>query len=246
MRIAVIGASGRIGREVVDVLNDQGEEVVEITRSAGIDVVTGHGLAEALAGADLVVDAINAETTDTAAVTAFFDTVARTVGRAAAAAGVRRIAVVSIIGIDDFTAGHYAGKLAQERAYQAGPVPVRILRAAQFHEFTEMMLDWTTVGDRAEVPEYRARLVAARTVAEHLADLVRADGPMMVEIAGPEEWRLADAVARVAARRGAPAQVVEVRNTADPDRRLQAEGALLPGPTAIIAGPTFAEWLDRR
>ncbi|MGS2810967.1 SDR family oxidoreductase [Nocardia sp. MW-W600-9] len=246
MRIAVIGASGRIGREIVDVLKNQGEDVVEITRSAGVDVVTGRGLADALAGADLVVDAINAETTDTAAVTAFFDTVACNVGRAAAAAGVARIALVSIIGIDDFTGGHYAGKLAQERAYQVGPVPVRILRAAQFHEFTEMMLDWTTVGDRAEVPAYRARLVSARTVAEHLADVVRTDGPAMVEIAGPEEWRLVEAVALVAARRGAPARVVEVVDTTDPDHRRQADGALLPGPAAIIAGPTFTEWLDRR
>lgn len=246
MRIAVIGAGGRIGREVVDVLKDRGDEVVEITRSAGIDVRTGRGLATALAGVDAVIDAVNATTTETAAVTEFFRTVARTVQEAAAAAGVRRIAVVSIIGIDDFTAGHYAGKLAHERAYREGPVPVRILRAAQFHEFTEMMLDWTTVGDRAEIPAYRAQLVAARTVAEHLADLARTDGPDLVEIAGPQQWRLADAVALVAARRGGPAQVVEVLDTADPDHRLQADGALLPGPKAIIAGPAFTEWLDGR
>ncbi|MFI5497711.1 hypothetical protein ACIA5E_01515 [Nocardia asteroides] len=125
-------------------------------------------------------------------------------------------------------------------------MPVRILRAARFHEFTEMMLDWTTVGDRAEIPACRAQLVAARTVAEHLADLVRADGPDQVEIAGPQEWRLADAVALLAARRGGPGRVVEVLDTADPDHRSQADGALLPGPKAIIAGPAFAEWLDGR
>lgn len=246
MRIAVIGASGRIGREVVDVLKNNGDDIVEITRTAGVDVLTGHGLAAALAGVELVVDAVNAETTDTAAVTEFFRTIARNVQQAAAAAGVRRIAVVSIIGIDAFAAGHYAGKLAHERAYQEGPVPVRILRAAQFHEFTEMMLDWTTVGDRAEIPAYRAQLVAARTVAEHLAELVRTDGPAVVEVAGPQQWRLVDAVARVAARRGQPAQVVEVLDTTDPDHHLQAEGALLPGPGAVIAGPTFEEWLERR
>lgn len=247
MRIAVLGASGRIGREVADVLKSQGHEVVEITRSAGVDAYTGDGLAAALAGTQVVVDATSTSTTETAAVTDFFRTIARNVQGAAADAGVRRIAVVSIIGIDAFKAGHYAGKLAQERAYREGPVPVRILRAAQFHEFTEMMLDWTTRGDTAYVPRTRTRLVAARTVAEELAKLALADtAPELVEIAGPRELNLAAATAQLAARRGAPARVEEVVDTTDPDSEAQAAGALLPGPDAIIAGPTFDAWLDQR
>ncbi|MCM6775986.1 NAD(P)H-binding protein [Nocardia sp. CDC159] len=246
MRIAVIGASGRIGREVVDVLNNQGHETVSITRAAGVDVYTGEGLARALAGAQAVVDATNASTTETAAVTEFFATVAHNVQREAVAAGVRHIVVVSIIGIDRFTAGHYAGKLAQERAYLAGPLPVRILRAAQFHEFTEMMLDWTTRGDTACVPRTRTQLVAARTVAERLAELAVAEtAPARLDIAGPEQLELAAAVAKLAARRGAPATVTEIVDTADPNHELQANGALLAGAEAIIAGPTFEEWLDR-
>ncbi|MBF6167062.1 NAD(P)H-binding protein [Streptomyces gardneri] len=247
MRIAVIGASGRIGRDVIDVLKNQGHDVVAISRSAGVDVYTGDGLAQALAGVHVVVDAVNATTTETEVVTDFFRTVARNVQHSAATAGVRRIVVVSIIGIDRFTAGHYAGKLAQENAYREGPVPVRILRAAQFHEFTEMMLDWTTRGDTAYVPKYRAQLVAARTVAERLAELaVSEDAPEAVDIAGPEEFELATAVAEVAARRGEPARVHEIVDTADPDHQLQAGGALLAGPDAIIAGPTFAQWLDQK
>lgn len=246
MRIAVLGASGRIGREVADVLKDQGHEVVEITRSAGVDAYTGTGLAAALAGTQIVVDTTNASTTDTAAVTDFFRTIARNVQRAAADAGALRIAVVSIIGIEAFPAGHYAGKLAQERAYREGPVPVRILRAAQFHEFTEMMLDWTTRGDTAYVPRTRTQLVAARTVAEELANLALADtAPDLVEIAGPEELNLAAATARLAARRGAPARVEEIIDTTDPNSEAQAAGTLLPGPDAIIAGPTFDAWLDQ-
>ncbi|WP_280253361.1 SDR family oxidoreductase [Nocardia abscessus] len=247
MRVAVIGASGLIGRDVIDVLESRGHDVVAITRSTGVDVYTGDGLAHALAGADAVVDAVNATTTDTEAVTDFFRTIARNVQREAAAAGVRRIALISIIGIDRFTAGHYAGKLAQEHAYRRGPVPVRILRAAQFHEFTEMMLGWTTRGDTAYVPKYRARLVAARTVAEQLADsAVSPDAPELAEIAGPEEFDLASAAAEVAARRGEPARVEETVDTDDPNHELQAGGALLPGPGAIIAGPTFGQWLDRK
>ncbi|MET7768538.1 NAD(P)H-binding protein [Nocardia sp. NPDC005366] len=246
MRIAIVGASGRIGREVVDVLKNQGHDVVAITRSSGVDVYTGQGLERALTGVEVVVDAVNAATTDTEAVTEFFGTVAGNVQRAAASAGVRRIVLVSIIGIDAFTAGHYAGKLAHERAYLAGPVPVRILRAAQFHEFTEMMLDWTTRGDTAYVPEVRTQLVAARTVAEYLADLaVDESGAERLEIAGPEALNLAAATAKLASRRGAPARVTEVSDPATPDHRLQAEGALLPGPGAIRTGPTFDAWLDQ-
>lgn len=247
MRIAVVGASGRIGHEVVDVLRDQGHEVVAISRGAGVDVYTGAGLAGALAGVDIVVDAVNANTTDTAAVTDYFRTIARNVQQEAAAAGVRRIAVLSIIGIDEFTAGHYAGKLAHEAAYREGPVPVRVLRAAQFHEFTEMMLDWTTRDDAAYVPRYRAQLVAARVVAEELAALAVADESSdLVEIAGPEELNLAAAVTKLAARLGKPSRVEEIVDTEDPDHELQAAGALLPGPNAILAGPTFDEWLDRK
>ncbi|WP_406276179.1 NAD(P)H-binding protein [Nocardia sp. NBC_00881] len=246
MRIAVVGASGRIGREVVDVLKNQGHEVVGIARSAGVDAYTGEGLAQALAEVEVVVDAVNATTTETAAVTDFFRTIAQNVQREAAAAGAQRIVLLSIIGIDSFTAGHYAGKLAQEKAYRQGPVPVRILRAAQFHEFAEMMLDWTTRGDTASVPEYRTQLVAGSTVAAHLAaSAVEESGAELVEIAGPLELKLAAAVAKLAARRGNPARVQEILDTDDPNRELQANGALLPGPAAILAGPTFDEWLDQ-
>ncbi|WP_328408140.1 SDR family oxidoreductase [Nocardia sp. NBC_00403] len=246
MKIAVAGASGRIGREVVDVLETQGHEVVEIARSTGVDVYTGEGLAEALTGVQVVVDAVNAPTAETDAVTDFFGTTARNLQQAAAEAGVTRIVLVSIIGIDPFTAGHYAGKLVQERTLNEGPVPVQILRAAQFHEFTEMMLDWTTRDDVAYVPATRTQLVAARTVAEKLAELATDETAptTTIEIAGPEELNLAAATSRLAARRGAPSRVEEITDLEDPNHELQANGALLPGPDAVLAGPTFTEWLD--
>ncbi|MFQ6327752.1 SDR family oxidoreductase [Nocardia sp. CWNU-33] len=247
MKIAVAGASGRIGREVVDVLENQGHEVVAIARSTGVDVYTAEGLAEALTGVQVIVDAVNAPTAETDAVTDFFGTTARNLQQAAAEAGVTRIVLVSIIGIDPFTAGHYAGKLVQERTLNEGPVPVQILRAAQFHEFTEMMLDWTTRDDVAYVPATRTRLVAARTVAEKLAELATDETAptTTIEIAGPEELNLAAATSRLAARRGTPSRVEEITDLEDPNHELQANGALLPGPDAILAGPTFAEWLDQ-
>ncbi len=247
MRIAVIGASGRIGAAVAEVLKDRGHEVVPITRGGGVDVHSGAGLAAALRGVDVVVDAANAATTETAAVTEFFDTVAHNVQREAAAAGVRHIVLISIIGIDRFSGGHYAGKLAHERAYLEGPLPVRILRAAQFHEFAGMMIDWTTRGDTAYIPKVRTQPVAAATVAERLADLATAEtAPARTEVAGPGALNLVDAAAALIARRGGPAHVEEIVDTADPDHETQAGDALLAGPDTIIAGPTFAEWLDQQ
>ena len=159
----------------------------------------------------------------------------------------RRMVVVSIIGTDRFTAGYGAAKIAHERAMQAGPVPVRVLRAAQFHEFVAQLVDWGTRGEVSYVPQMRTQLVAARTVAEVLADLATGPGPAgepVTEVAGPREESLVEMAMLLAARRGHPAKIEGVSDPADPDRELNVNGATLPGPGAILAGPTFQEWLD--
>jgi uncharacterized protein YbjT (DUF2867 family) len=151
--------------------------------------------------------------------------------------------------------GHSASSstLAHERAALAGPIPTRILRAAQFHEFVEQLMQWGRRGDAIYVPEMRTQLVAARTVAEALADLAAGPdsefaparlGAPFAEIAGPREERLVEAARLLAARRGDPARIEERRNPDDPDADPTAGGALLPGPHATLAGPTFAQWLD--
>jgi uncharacterized protein YbjT (DUF2867 family) len=170
-KIAVAGATGRVGRHVVDVLRARGHDVVAISRSSGVDVVTGRGLAEALAGVECVIDVANGPSPDQQAATEFFTTAARNLHAAGERAGVRRMVVVSIIGCDRFTAGYMAAKVAHERAMQAGPIPVRILRAAQFHEFVAQLVEWGRQGEVSYVPKMRTQLVAARTVAEALADL---------------------------------------------------------------------------
>jgi uncharacterized protein YbjT (DUF2867 family) len=134
----------------------------------------------------------------------------------------------------------------------AGPIPVRILRAAQFHEFVEPLMAWGRQGDVVYVPRMRTQSVAARTVAEALVDLALEPGPVspvaagapFPKIAGPREERLADLARLLASRRGDPVRVEEVDDPADPDRRLEATGGLLPSPHAKLAGPAFAEWLD--
>jgi uncharacterized protein YbjT (DUF2867 family) len=250
-KIAVAGATGRVGRHVVDILEAQGHEVVPISRSGGVDVITGEGLAQALSGVECVIDAATQSTSEQDAATAFFTTAARNLQEAAERAGVQRIVVVSIVGTDRFTGGYIAAKVAHEQAMLAGPIPVRILRATQFHEFVAQMVEWGRQDDVIYVPKMRTQLVAARSVAEALASLAngsgrvpRSDGASIAEIGGPREERFVEVARLLAAWRGDPLRIEEVSNPADPDHGLLENGGLLPGPVAILAGPTFEEWLD--
>lgn len=253
-KIAVTGATGRVGGHLVELLESSGHEVVSISRSHGVDVITGEGLEEGLAGVDAVVDTATGSSPDQDAATGFFVTAAGNILEAGERAGVRRIVGVSIIGCDRFTGGgalggYYVAKVAQERALLDGPIPAQILRAAQFHEFVAQLLDWGTQDEVAYVPAMRTQLLAAETVAEALAALATGSdaaetGSAIPEVAGPQVERLVDAARLVAARRGSPAKVEETSDPNDPDRELFAGDGLLPGPDARLAGPTFEEWLD--
>lgn len=248
--IAVAGATGRVGRHVVQVLQERGHRVVSMSRSAGVDVVTGAGLVEALEDAIIIIDVSSTPSPDQQTATEFFTATARNLHEAGQKAGVRRMVVASIIGIDDSVAGYNAAKLAHERAALAGPIPTRIVRAAQFHEFVEELVAWGTQGDIAYVPKMRTQLVAARAVAERLVDVATAADPFVMtlphpEIAGPRAETLAEAARLLAARRGSPSRVEEVSDAANPDRALFEGGGLLPGSHATLAGPTYAEWLDQ-
>ena len=141
-RIAVAGATGRVGRHVVDVLHGGGHDVVAISRSNGVDVITGDGLATALEGVEVVIDVSTGPSPEQGPATEFFTTATRNLQEAGVKAGVRRLVVVSIIGVDKSAGGYGAAKLAHERAALAGPIPARILRAAQFHEFVEVLMGW--------------------------------------------------------------------------------------------------------
>ena len=253
-RIAVVGASGRLGRHVVDVLEERGRDVVAISRSTGVDVITGEGLAEALAGVETVVDSATGPSPDQQAATDFFTTAARNLQQVGGRAGVRRIVVVSIIGTDRFTGGYGAAKQAHERATLEGPIPAGILRAAQFHEFVAQLVDWGRHDGVSNVPRMRTQLVAARAVAEAVADL--ATGPEAAlapgsaglpipEIAGPREESLVEAASLLASRSGDPVRIEGVTVPPDFYGDLNESGALLPGPGAILAGPTFEEWVKK-
>jgi uncharacterized protein YbjT (DUF2867 family) len=243
-KIAVAGATGRVGRHVVEVLEARGHDVVPMARSLGVDVITGEGLAEALDGVDAIVDAATGPSPDETEATTFFTTAARNLQDAGQRAGVQRLVVVSIIGTDRFTSGYGAAKVAHEQAALAGPIPARVLRAAQFHEFVEQLVQWGTQGEVAYVPKMRTQLVAARAVAEAVADLVTAPewtGSPISEVAGPREESLVEAATLLASRRRLP---VKIEGVSDQDQEINENGGLLPGPDATLAGPSFEDWLD--
>jgi uncharacterized protein YbjT (DUF2867 family) len=247
-KIAVAGATGRVGRHTVEVLEEAGHDVVPMSRSTGVDVVTGEGLSEALAGVECVIDAASWPTAEQEPATEFFIAAARNLQEVGQRAGVKRIVMVSIIGADRFTKGYIASKMPHEETMQSGPIPVRILRAAQFHEFLPLSLEWARKGDVIYVPQMRTQPVAARTVAEALAELTNGSRPApettIPEIAGPREESLVDVARLLVARRGDSVRIEVVSDPDDPEQALYASGALLPGPDAVLAGPTFEQWLD--
>ena len=245
-KIAVTGATGRVGSPLVKTLAQRGHDVVPIARSNGVDVVSGEGLDEALAGAETIIDTATGPSPDQEEATAFFTASARNLQRVGAEAGASRIVVVSIIGIDKFEGGYNAAKMTQEQTLLEGPVPVRIVRAAQFHEFVDQLVGWMIQDGVAYLPEMRTRLVAAHVVAEALADAAEEpeiQNGRITEVAGPKEERLADAAAGLFASRGDSIEVREGRQPGNPDAAAYAEGAALPNPGAKLAGPSFEEWL---
>lgn len=257
MRIAVAGGTGRVGRHVVDVLTERGHEAVPMSRTTGVNVFTGSGLAEALSGVECLIDAVggvpegmdDAAAQDKESAATFFTTAARNMQQAAEEAGVRLAVLVSIIGIDKLSTGHPAAKLDHERAWLDGPIPVRILRSAPFHELVSQMMEWGQQGDVIYVPRMRMQPVAPRNVAEALVDLATAgdDGPAygsIIEIAGPRTENLVGLVTVLAAKRGDRVKVEGVSDPSNPDTVLYESDEVLAGPDAVIAGPSFAEWLE--
>ncbi|MDQ4052014.1 MAG: NAD(P)H-binding protein [Actinomycetota bacterium] len=243
MHIAVAGSTGLVGSQVVRVAEAAGHTVVGIARATGVDLTTGAGLTELLTGADALIDVTQSPTIDLTAVE-FFETVAANLGDAATRAGVGRTVVLSIIGIDDVPElDYYIAKTAQERTHRAHSPGLRILRAAQFHEFAEMSIVWGRNGDTTTVDDLVSQPVATAEIARVLVELATGEREgELVELAGPKREQIADLARRVVARRGENLTVV-AREAPDSIKG----GALLPGPDAIIAGPTFDEWLkDQR
>lgn len=248
MKVAVVGSTGRVGKYVVEALVDGGHEAVEISRARGVDVVTGDRLQQALSGVQAIVDAASSPSPDEEQATEFFTAAARNLQQYGHRAGAQRLVVVSIIGTDRFVSGYGVAKVVHEQLSLAGPIPARILRAAQFHEFVEQLMDWGTEGDVTYLPNMRTQLVAAKTVGDALAEMATGPGwdclPAITELAGPREERLPEMAMLLTGRRGEARKIEVAGAGTDPNLDVYESGALLPGPQATLAGPTFEEWLD--
>jgi uncharacterized protein YbjT (DUF2867 family) len=243
MKIIVIGGTGLIGSKLVAKLREAGHDVVSGSPESGVDSYTGKGLEQALEGAQVVVDVSNAPTLDETAVD-FFQTSSRNILTAETTAGVRHHVVLSIVGIDGLpSSGYYRGKVAQEGTVKAASVPYTILRATQFFEFLEHIADANTEGDTVPVPPVLVQPEAADDVAAALADVaVSAPVNGIVEVAGPEAFRLDELARRVL---GAKSD----RRRVTPDARAPYFGteldyrSLVPGENPRIAPTRFDDWL---
>lgn len=250
MRIAVAGGTGLVGTKVSERLRAQGHDVVILTRSNGIDLTTGDGLAEALAGVDSIVDVTSLASTKPSDTVAFFRAVATNLQTAAEAAGVRRVVTLSIVGIDGLGGGpygHYDGKRAQEAATEAGAVPTAILRATQFHGFAGQVIDWVAKAGVLPCPIQPVQTVDVDAVADELVALALeapAGQHVRREIAGPEKARLVDQARAIAKARGRRLWVIPLWLPGTTPKRVRA-GALQAGPDTAIVGGTFETWLAR-
>lgn len=244
MKIVVIGGTGLIGSGVVAILGAKGHDVVAAAPNTGVDTITGAGLAEALAGAEIVVDVANSPSFEDQAAMDFFTTAGSNLTAAEKAAGVRHHLALSVVGTDRLQdSGYFRAKLAQEEIIKASPIPYTLLHATQFFEFLRGIAQSATEGGIVRLPHARFQPMAARDVAAAVADAALA-APLngTIEIAGPAIFRIDELVARVLEHDGDKRQV-----RADPDAPYFGvkldEDALMPGPGARIGETGFDWWL---
>ncbi len=175
MRIAIAGGTGRIGQLTIAALDGAGHQTVPLSRSAGVDAYTGSGLADALHGADALIDVTNTASGDEAEIVDFFGTVTQNLLAAGEKAGVRHHVLLSIVGIDhDQRVPHYKGKQEQERLVASGPVPWSIVRATQFHDFAAMVAGWAEQDGTATIAPLLVQPIAPADVAAVLAGVAAA------------------------------------------------------------------------
>jgi uncharacterized protein YbjT (DUF2867 family) len=244
MTITVIGATGQIGSQVVDLLTSEGHDVVAASRSSGADVLTGEGLDDALAGAQVLVDVTNSPSFDDEPVMDFFTRSSANLVAAATAAGVGHYVALSIVGADGLPdSGYLRAKVAQEKTIVDSGLPYTIVRATQFHEFAEMITGSLVVGDEVRVPEGRIQPIAAAEVAAEVAR-VAARAPLdgVVDIGGPDKISFADMARAVLAKQGDTRKVV-VDRTATYFGTPVDDNSLVTGEGAVIAETAFADWL---
>ena len=245
MKITVIGGTGLIGSRLVKRLGELGHEMVSASPDSGVDTLTGEGLADALKGADVVVDVSNSPSFEDRAVLDFFTKSATNIRAAEVAAGARHHVALSVVGVDRLVgSGYMRAKVVQERIIKEGPTPFSIVHATQFYEFFKSIARGGTVGDEVHLSPAKIQPMAGDDVAKVVARVaVGAPVNGMIEVAGPVQFQLDEFVAQGLKAHGDMRTVV-----ADPQARyfgvVLADRDLLPGEDAELAATTFEDWLQ--
>jgi len=246
MKVVVIGGSGLIGKKLLNNLLQQGHEVVAASPSSGVNTITGEGLAEALAGAQIVVDVANSPSFEDTAVLEFFETSGRNLLAAETAAGVRHHVALSVVGTDRLLAsGYFRAKMAQENLIKASPIPYTIVRATQFFEFVGAIAQSATDGQTVRLPPALMQPIVSDDVAAAVADIAVGE-PLngTVELAGPELIPLDELVRRyLSANRDTRKVTTDVHagyfGTEVNDQ------SLTPGDNPRLGPTRFEDWLSR-
>jgi uncharacterized protein YbjT (DUF2867 family) len=246
MKIVVIGGTGLIGSKLVNKLREHGHEAVAAAPSTGVNTITKDGLAEALKGASVVVDVSNSPSWDDSEVLRFFETSTRNLLASEEAAVVQHHIALSVVGTDRLSeSGYMRAKIAQEKLIKESPIPYTIVHATQFFEFLKGLADISVVGGKVHLPHVLFQPMAADDVASALSAI--AVGPPVngiVEIAGPEQFRVDDLVRRRLAALKDTREVI-----ADPNARYGgakiSEETLVPGNNARLGQTHFETWLNQ-
>lgn len=247
MKVTVMGATGLIGARMVDLLRHDGHDVVAASRSSGADVLTGEGLADALAGAEVLVDVTNSPSLEDGPAIDFFRRSSGNLVAAARDAGIGHYVALSIVGVDGMPeSGYMRAKVIQEKTVGESGLPYTIVRATQFHEFADMITDSLIVGDEVRAPDARIQPIAGAEVAAEVARAsVEAPVNGVIDIGGPEKLSFADLARALLAARGVDRRVV-----VSPDATYFGipvdESSLVTGDGAVIAKTSFADWLATR
>lgn len=250
MRIVVTGGQGAVGSRVVRLLREAGHTATSASRRTGVDLSTGAGLDEALAGADAVVH--TADTTNPRRYAAV--TLGGTRHLAEAAARAPRpphIVYISIVGVDRNPYAYYKAKYAAEQALAVSGVPSTVVRATQFHSLIAAMARWARVGPVVlSVKGMQAQPVDIEWVSRRLAEVATGPAPAgfarTADLAGPERFGVDEAARLVASHEGRALRRVVELPPVGATMRAFADGAVLPGPQAEIGGERFVEWLVRQ
>ena len=246
MKIVVIGGSGLIGSKLVRKLREHGHQVVAASLDSGVNTLTGEGLAEALDSAAVVVDVSNSPSLEGAAALKFFETSTGNLLAAEAAAGVGHHVVLSVVGTERLSeSGYFRGKIAQEKLIRRSSIPYSIVHATQFFEFIQRIADDATDGNTVRLAPVLIQPMAAEDVASAVARIA-VGSPVngIVEVAGPQQFRLDELIRRVLSERDDPREVITDAHARYFGAEL-GERTLVPGDDARLAETRFEDWVSQ-